>query len=200
MAYRRTPQVQARLDAQRAAILDATGNLLAEHGLRGCSVTAVATAAGIASGTVYNHFESKGELLAAVFRHNVQREVEAVRTAVASRGSAADRMSAVIETFAGRALKQPRLAYALLAEPSEPVVEKLRLEYHREFRDVVAAAIDEGVRTGELPAQNALVVATALVGAIDHALVAPLTDGADDTVSCLITFAFRALGVRHADA
>src|SRR4051794_28286086 len=114
MAYRRTPQVQARLDAQRTAILDAAGRLLARDGLRGCSIAAVAADAGVASGTVYNHFDNKGDLLAALFRRVVDHEVEAVRLATETPGTAAQRTVAVIETFAGRALKQPRLAYALL--------------------------------------------------------------------------------------
>ncbi|MGN6606432.1 MAG: TetR/AcrR family transcriptional regulator [Jatrophihabitans sp.] len=200
MAYRRTPTVQARLDAQRLGILEAAGRLLARDGLRGCSVTAVATKAGVASGTVYNHFESKSDLLCALFRRTVEREVAAVREAVAAAGSAADRAVAVIETFAGRALKQPKLAYALLAEPTEPAVEKLRLEYHAEFRDVVAAVLDDGIAAGELPPQNAAVVGAALVGAIDHALVGPLTRGEaePDTLPTLITFALRAVGAADA--
>ena len=56
---------------------------------------------------------------------------------------------------------------------------------------------------GDLPPQNASVVAAALVGAIGEALVGPLAIGAEDpdTVPTLIEFATRALGaadVRHA--
>jgi AcrR family transcriptional regulator len=208
VAYRRTPHVQARLDAQRLGILEAAGRLLARDGLRGCSVTAVAAEAGVASGTVYNHYESKSDLLCALFRRTVQREVDAVREAVGASTDAADGTVAVIETFAGRALKQPRLAYALLAEPTEPAVETLRLQYHAEFRRIVAAVIDDGITSGELPPQNSAVVGAALVGAIDHALVAPLSRGDTDpdTLPTLITFALRAVGAstdqgaRRADA
>ena len=201
MAYRRTPQIQARLDAQRDAVLAAAGELLAESGHAGCSVAAVAARAGIASGTVYTHFANKDELIAEVFRRVVSREVEAVRVAAGREQTAADRASAVIETFAGRALKQPRRAYALLAEPVAPAVDALRLEFREAFRDVIADAVSRGVRAGELPAQNPQVVAAALVGAIGEALVGPLARGGDpDTVPTLITFAHRAIGARRADA
>jgi AcrR family transcriptional regulator len=193
MAYRRTPRVQARLDAQRAALVDAAALILGEDGYAGCSITAVAARAGVASGTVYTHFRSKAELAAEVFRRIATREVEAVRAA-ARQGSAVERTVAVIETFAGRALKSPRRAYALLAEPVDPAVDELRLEFRRAFRDVIADAIDSGVADGELPPQNATVVAAALVGAIGEALIGPLVTGDPDTVPTLIQFATRAVG------
>lgn len=202
MAYRRTPRIQARLDAQRAALVGAAADVLAEGGYAGLSVTAVAARAGIASGTVYTHFRSKAELAAEVFRRIVGREVDAVQQA-ATGGSAVQRTAAVIETFAGRALKSPRRAYALLAEPVDPAVDALRLEFRRAFRDVIADAVQHGIDTGELPAQNAVVVAAALVGAIGEALVGPLAAGSLDseTVPTLIRFASRAVGGHvHADA
>lgn len=190
--------VQARLDAQRVAILTAAGALLAERGYAGCGMTAVAARAGVAAGTVYKQFPSKSDLAAELFRSIVTREVAAVRAAVNHTASAVEVTTAVIETFAGRALKQPRRAYALLAEPVDPGVDELRLEFRCAFRDVIADAIALGVRTGELPPQNAAIVAAALVGAIGEALVGPLAGSEHpDTVPTLIQFAHRAIGGQH---
>jgi AcrR family transcriptional regulator len=192
--------VQARLDAQRAAIVDAAAALLAETGYAGCSISAVAARAGVAAGTVYKHFDGKVALIAEVFRSVVSREVDVVREAAAN-GTAAERASAVLETFARRALKAPRRAYVLLAEPVDPVIDALRLEFRRAFRDVLTDAIERGITTGELPPQNAAVVAAALVGALGEALVGPLATGTEDpdTIPTLIRFTLRAIGGR-ADA
>ncbi|MGH3417911.1 MAG: TetR/AcrR family transcriptional regulator [Actinocrinis sp.] len=197
MAYRRTPQIQARLDGQRAAITQAATELVGESGYSGCSIVRVAARAGVASGTVYNHFAGKDDLLAEVFRAVVSREVEAVRAAAAPPGSAADRLTAVIETFAGRAMKSPRLAYALLAEPVAPQVDVLRLTFRQAFTDVVAAAVADGIASAELPPQNPGVAASALIGAIGEVLVDPLDRGVaePDTVPTLITFALCGIGV-----
>jgi AcrR family transcriptional regulator len=194
--YRRTPEIQARLDSQRGAIVTAAGAMLAEHGYAACSVAAVAARAGVASGTVYRHFDGKAELVGELFRAVVSREVDAVRAAVACTSGVTAQTSAVIETFAGRALKSPRLAYALLAEPVDPVVDALRLEFRTAFRDIIAGVVADGVARAELPPQNAAVVAGALVGAIGEALVGPLATGIEDpdTVPTLIEFAARALG------
>jgi AcrR family transcriptional regulator len=159
----------------------------------------VSARAGVASGTVYNHFAGKTDLLAEVFRTVVGREVDAVRAAVATGSTAVERTVAVVETFAFRALKSPRLAFALLAEPVDPVVDALRLEFRTAFRDVIAESVGAGVRAGELPPQNAAVVAAALVGAIAEAMVGPLT-GRDDpsVVPTLVRFALRSQGVPDA--
>jgi AcrR family transcriptional regulator len=194
--------VQARLDAQRAAIVDAAAALLAESGYAGCTVSAVAAGAGVAAGTVYKHFDGKVALIAEVFRSIVGHEVQVVRTA-ASSGTAAERATAVVQTFAGRALKAPRRAYVLLAEPVDPVIDELRLEFRRAFRDVITEAISDGVAIGELPPQNAPLVAAALVGALGEALIGPLATGSEDpdTIPTLIQFTLRAIGGRtDADA
>ena len=200
MPYRRTPAIQARLDAQRATLVAAAADLLAERGYAACSVAAVAARAGVAAGTVYKHFDSKADLVAEVFRAVVGREVAAVRDSVAAESTVDGRIAAVVTTFAGRAMKSPRLAYALLTEPVDPVVDELRLEFRIAFRDIVADAVADGVRSGVLPPQNAEVVAAALVGAIGEALAGPLAAGPDpdrsdpDTVPALIRFTQRAVG------
>lgn len=192
MPYRRTPQVQARLDAQRVTILDAAAELLAERGYAGCSVAAVAEQAGIATGSVYRHFPGKAELVVELFRGLVSREVEAVREAAQLPGDPAERVATVFETFAKRALKAPRRAYALLAEPVDAPVEAERIVFRRVFRGVAAEHIAEGVRTGLLPPQDAVFTAAALVGAVTEMLVGPLTT--NETASELRPFILRALG------
>lgn len=198
VVYRRTPAVQARLDATRDAIIDAAVALLAEHGYAGCSMAAVAERAGVGTGTVYRHFPGKAELVAELFTHVVTREVAAVEKAAGSHDGAAERVLAVVRTFATRALKVPRLAYALLAEPVDAPVERRRLVFRQAFRDVIARCVAEGVTTGELPPQDAATTAAALVGAAAEVLTGPLRTGEATAVEQLHTFTLRALGARDA--
>ncbi|MGW4646526.1 TetR/AcrR family transcriptional regulator [Kitasatospora sp. NPDC004289] len=203
MAYRRTPAVQARLDAQRETVLAAAVALLAERGYAGCSMAAVAERAGIATGSMYRHFAGKAELSVELFRTVVTGELAAVEAAVgkaAADGAGPHRLvAAVVETFAARALAAPRLAYALLAEPADQVVDAERLVFRRAFRDLMAVQIAPAVADGRLPEQDAELTAAALVGAIGEALVGPLAAGLgrDDVIPALISFTRRALGGQH---
>jgi AcrR family transcriptional regulator len=197
MVYRRTPAVQARLDAQRALIVQGATRVLSHDGFAGLSMAAVAAAAGIATGTVYKQFENKAELVAAVFETVVAREVDAVRAAVAD-GDVVGRVTAAVETFAGRAMKNPKLAYVLLAEPVDAAVDAQRLEFRRAFAASFETAIAHGVAEGRLPAQDPSLTAAALVGAIGEVLVGPLAAAphAETVIPELVAFAVRALGAR----
>jgi AcrR family transcriptional regulator len=198
MAYRRTATVQARLDAQRERILAAATALLADVGYSGCSMTAVAERAGVAPGTLYNYVSGKADLIAEVFRTVATGELQAVRSAVGAASGTAEELTAVVETFAARALKAPRLASALLVESVDPSVEKLRAEFRREFRDVFADVIRRGVSSGRLPPQDAAVVAAALVGAIAEGLSGRLSGRTEtDTVETIVLLTLRAVGLRQ---
>ncbi len=197
MVYRRSPAMQARLDAQARLIVQAATTVLSQEGFAGLSMASVAATAGVATGTVYKHYENKAELVTAVFRTVVGREVDAVVAAAsASSGSATERVVAAVRTFAGRALRNPKLAYVLLVEPVDAVVDIERLHFRRAFTDTFVAAIADGVTTGELPAQNPDTTAAGLVGAIGEVLVGPLATNPhnDNVVRELVAFALRALG------
>ncbi|MFI7427796.1 TetR/AcrR family transcriptional regulator [Micromonospora sp. NPDC049836] len=197
MPYRSTERVKARLSASRERLITAALEIMAGHGYAGCSVAAVAERAGVATGSVYRHFPTKAELFAEVFRTASGREVAAVARAAAPLGSAAAQVAAVAETFCGRALRAPRLAYALLAEPVDPAVDAERLVFRRAYADLIAGYVAAGVARGELPPQDPELTATALVGALAEAMVGPLAAGVagPDTIPDLVTFIHRALGV-----
>ena len=201
MAYRRTHAVEQRLEAARARLLDAATALVAERGYAGCSMAAVAKSAQVGTGTVYRYFPNKGELFAEVFRNACTREVAAATAAGASvtDDSHVSAIVASIRTFAERALKAPKLAFALLAEPVDPLVDTERTAFRESFGDLLAVATQSAIEAGEIPTQNAGITGAALVGAIGEALIMPLAKGNADPhiVPGLITFTIRALGGSH---
>lgn len=203
MAYRRTDAVRARLDATRAKIVDAASEIVHEHGYAGCSIAGVSTRAGVATGTIYRFFPSKGELFAEVFRHACAREVTAATQAGRAAGdSARAAILATVETFCARALAAPKFAYALIAEPVDPLVEAERLAFRDAYTDLLATAITSAIAAGELPAQDARVAGAGIVGAISEVLIIPLARGERDTtvVQPLLSFVQRALGEVNGDA
>jgi len=156
-------------------------------------VAAVAAGAGVATGTVYRHFPGKAELFAEVFRVASQHEVDAVAEAMAVPAPVADRVALGVETFARRALRGRRLAWALLAEPVDPAVESERLVFRRAYARVFSAALKEGVLDRSLPPQDPDLVAVALVGAIGEVLTQPHAADEDALVASLVRFCLRSI-------
>lgn len=170
MAYRPTEKTEARKAALRQRLLDAALLLVSTGGFN-----AVAQEAGIATGAVYKHFESKAQLCAEIFRRATEKEVAMVRRAALSEGLPATRLLAAIETFAERAIRGRRLAYALIAEPVDTLVDAERLRYRHAYAEIFQQLVEEGIRSGDFPPQLPSVSAAALVGVISEALVGPLT-------------------------
>jgi AcrR family transcriptional regulator len=198
MAYRSTERTEARRLATRERIVASAHDLIARGGYRAASVAAVARGAGIATGSVYRHFPSKAELFAEVFRRASQREVDATAAAMDGAGSSAQRIAAGVETFARRALRGRRLAWALLAEPVDPAVEAERLVFRRAYAAGFAQVLRDGIAAGELPGQDVDLTAAALVGALGEALVGPLTPVAprldeERLVASLVAFCQRSI-------
>ena len=153
----------------RRAILAAASKSVREQGVRGLSIAAVLDRAQLSTRAFYRHFESKDQLVAAVFTEMARVEMRRLRRKMASAASAVDAVAAWIDgrldlafdeniksdlrylsseaqsqIFASPDLVQP--AYAVMLEP---LIEQLQrgLE-HDVFHDidpVTAAQSIQGV-------------------------------------------------------
>lgn len=210
MAYRTT---EARLDrdqALRQRILAVALQRVGDGGFAALTMQALAEDVGIATGSLYRHFRSKGELAAEVFAGASQREVDALAQTLAAPGPAAQRLRAGLEQFAARAWHSRRLAFALIAEPVDPEVDEQRLLYREAYVELFIDLLDEGVRAGEFRVDRIGLVAACLVGAIAEALVGPLSPPARaareagqptldlaEVSASLATFCLRAVGAEE---
>jgi len=201
MVYRRTENVVRRLAARHDAIIEAAHALAAEGGMGAVQIAAVAERAGIAAGTVYRYFPSKTDLVAALVASVSEVEIGAIRKAAKAAPGPLSALAAAVTTFAARALRQRRLAWALIVEAVDADLEKKRLPFRRalaaEFETLLAAAIVAKA----LPEQETAVAAPALVGALLEGLAGPLAAApvdapkTRDTVQTLALFVLRAAGV-----
>ncbi|MET9497870.1 TetR family transcriptional regulator [Streptomyces sp. NPDC006552] len=186
MAYRKTPAELSRLRATRERLISCATTVVADVGWAQASVSAVAAAAGIAAGSVYQHFPSKAALAVEVFRRAAGREVEVLGAVLRGPGDPVERLTHAVDVFARRALENRGLAYALLAAPADPAVGAERLDFRRRYRALYAEVVREGMAAGALPPQNADITAAVLTGAIGEALVDPLGTPDENAVEELL--------------
>jgi AcrR family transcriptional regulator len=209
MPYRPTERTEARKARVREGIVAAALDQVAAGGYASASVQAVATRAEVATGTVYRHFPSKSELFAEVFRRAAEHELAVLREVGSSlEAPASERIAAVVEAGARRALAGPTLAYAQIAEPVDPRVEAERLTLRRGYRDLFAELLREGVEAGELAPLDVDTAAAGLLGAISEALVGPTSPVArrqggrgsrEAFVAALVQFCLNAVHSRRSD-
>jgi AcrR family transcriptional regulator len=193
----------------RERLLDAARELIEQDGYSGASVLGVAERAGMAAGTLYRHFESKEELFVEVFRTVCAREERAMLAAGSALGAAGSCtaiqvLEEVLATFARRALRSPRLAWALLAEPVDPRVDAERLAYRARYTAYVAESLRRAIADGEISELDVEFTAAAVVGGCGAALVGPLapsdlTPSRETVVASLRAFVRRAVGASPED-
>jgi AcrR family transcriptional regulator len=174
MAYRRTDNAIQRQADKRARILKAARDLVADGGWSAAQVDHVAVKGGVATGTVYRYWSSKSELCAEIVGTVSTREVGIVRAIADADGTPIEKLAAAIRTFASRALQGRRLAYALIAEPVDPEVESVRLDYRAQLAQCFERILREGIMRGVFPRLDPAVAAACIVGAFMEALVGPL--------------------------
>ena len=179
MAYRQTPATLTRKQEARVNIRLAAQACVAAYGFSDTQMTGIARRAGVATGTLYNHFPSKAELFTEVFRRVADHELALAHLTVAGDGTIGERLENSLSEWCRRAIASGSLAYALLVEPVDIAVAEERLKFRRAYTRLYAELIDEGIAAGEFPAQNSEVSAAGLIGAMAEILVRPL---AQDTI------------------
>jgi AcrR family transcriptional regulator len=204
MPYRRTEKVARRLAARHAAILAAARQVASEGGMAAVQIAAVAERAGIATGTVYRYFPGKTELVAALLAEISERETAALRAAAEAAPGPLSALSAALMTFAARARRHRRLAFAAIAEPVDAELESGRLAFRRAFAVQFSSLVAAAIAGGHLGEQDATLAAAALLGLLVEGLVGPLAPDAAgrerEIVQAVTLTALRALGVADARA
>jgi AcrR family transcriptional regulator len=190
----------------RERLIRAARQVLERGGYGTASVLAIAERAGVSAGALYRHFPSKGELFVEVLRAAGEGELAEMNAAATQAETFIGRLEAVVATYARRALRNRRLAWALVHEPVDPLVEAERLVYRHNYCRGMAALLRQGIAAGEFPKENPDLTAAALVGAISETLVGPLSPIGGETgseaeiVASLLRFCRRSLGVRDVPA
>lgn len=194
------PETGDGVRPMRERLLLAARGVVEEHGYGGASVAAIAARTGVANGTLYRHFPSKADLFVEVFRDVCGREVRAMEHAAATADGPVEAVLAALSCFARRALANRTLAWALLAEPVDPLVDEVRLEYRRTYRALLVVPLRQAIDAGEIPGQDVDLTAAALVGAGGEALIGPVSPlhgrsaDAEAVVIALSAFCRRAIG------
>lgn len=201
MAYRRTAAVERRLDATRERILDAARTGVMADGWSGVTIAGVAREAGVATGSIYLHFSSRSEVMVELYRRLAEHELAVITAIATGETTAPDRLEAAVRTFAERAFRGRRQAYAVITEPVDEAVAVVRLDFHRRFVGQFAAIVADGVASGEFVDQFPQVTGPSVVGALVESLMGPLTpdtppleDRAEVVVDDLVRLARRMAG------
>lgn len=142
----KVPATHRRADARRsrAAILDAAVPLL--NAVPDASVESIATEARVTRQTVYAHFPSRDQLLAAVVERITEESVAAMEAADPDAGPASGALFRVLDASARTAGRYPVLVQRIADLYTGPDAERAR---HAPVADLLQRVVRRGQRSGE---------------------------------------------------
>ena len=175
-AYNQLRAEQA--EATRVRILEATLVVMA-RGVASVSIPAVAREAGVSVPTVYRHFGTKQNLLAAVYVHVVRRSAPGELVPPRTLDELRDGVRTVFEGLDSA----DDLARAAMASPAAEEARRMgmpaRLEVYRQMADAIAPELAQGDRDRIARLLTILISSSALRLWRDH-LGSSVEEAADD--------------------
>jgi TetR/AcrR family transcriptional regulator len=96
--------------------LRTASTIFAQRGFDGTTIEALSETTGIPSSTLYYNFTGKNEILAFLLQDWLERTSAGVEAAIASNGSASDRLAAVVTAQLDAMANDPATCQVLLAE------------------------------------------------------------------------------------
>jgi AcrR family transcriptional regulator len=139
------------------AVLKAALDLFSTQGYATTSVQQIVEAAGVTKGAMYHYFQSKDDLLFAIYDRMLSLQKRRLEEIVAHGGTTTEVLRAVctdvVETSIDL-LPEGTVFFRsmhMLSEPRRKEVTRRRREYHDEFAGLVARGQDEGVLRTDVP-------------------------------------------------
>jgi len=155
--------------ARRTLLLKTAARLLRHYGPAKTTIADIAREASIGVGSVYLQFCSKEEIVEALSQDNHARVLDAMRAALASDGSHADRLRAMLDARidAFFLLADEGAHAADLLHCERDAVQRIRKRFLEEQHALVTSFLDEAMGAGEFAFADAADAAAALLGAYE---------------------------------
>lgn len=146
----------------RQAIFQAAEKAFGQHGINRTNISEITREAGVAQGTFYVHFESKGDLIEGFVKyinHKMRRELQRVVARTRDRRDA-ERVGILAFLYF---LREHREIYRMLPE-CEMISREVALWYYEKMAHGYMQGLEQGILNGEIRKLPAIFLARSLMG------------------------------------
>lgn len=142
------PRRRVRADAQRSidALLTAAAEVFVSSGVD-APVRQITAKAGVGAGTLYRHFPQRSDLIAAVFRHEVDACADAAPSLMAEY-EPVEALARWLRRFSGFIATKRGLSAAL--HSGDPAYDSLPSYFRQRFVPVLGALLDAAAEAGQI--------------------------------------------------
>jgi TetR/AcrR family transcriptional regulator, fatty acid metabolism regulator protein len=155
---------------KRQRILDAAVKVFAKRGFHATRVSDVASAAGVADGTIYLYFKSKDALLVSLFESHVERLLAFLEKELPRAASPSEKLKRIVEVQLGLFEGERDLAevVTVILRQSTKLMKQYAAPKFNAYLDAIAGVVAEGQAIGEIRKDvTPHLAARAIFGALD---------------------------------
>lgn len=155
---------------KRERILSAAIRVFASRGFHATRVSDVASAAGVADGTIYLYFKSKDALLVSLFESHVERLLAFLEKELPRSVSPSEKLKRIVEVQLGLLEGERDLAevVTVILRQSTKLLKQYAAPKFNAYLDAIASVIADGQATGEMRKDiSPHLAARAIFGALD---------------------------------
>jgi AcrR family transcriptional regulator len=163
-------------EEKRRQLLDAAVRVFARKGFHASRVGDIAEEAGVAHGLLYHYFESKNQLLEAVFHDNWSILLARIASVEETDEPAADQLRHITAIVLRTWLHLPDVVRVVIREFGRSPELAERIGELAQPIDSIARVIERGIERGEFKKVDPRVAATVVYGSIDELLTAWVLD------------------------
>lgn len=160
---------QARREATRSRVIEASRKLFEEIGYQETPVRAIAQGAGVSVGGVFTTFEGKAGILSHIISEHRAKLIDEIAAAAPSmKGSTEERLKAVIGM--AHEAEYPRLrtvtAYIGCSYGWSKTLEEEHRALHRKLSETMMAIFLDGVKAGEIAKETDLAMLVEMLSSV----------------------------------
>jgi AcrR family transcriptional regulator len=137
---------------RQAELLQIAADLFAERGYTATTVRDIADAAGILSGSLYHHFDSKESMVDAILSRFIQETLAAYEEVIAEGRGPRETFQRLVEVSL-ESMTTERSAILVYQNEARYLAQEERFSYlqdaHRRFQKIWTSVIEAGIKDGE---------------------------------------------------
>jgi TetR/AcrR family fatty acid metabolism transcriptional regulator len=155
---------------KRQRIVDAAVKVFAKRGFHATRVSDIASAAGVADGTIYLYFKSRDALLVSLFESHVDRLLAFLEKELPRAASPSEKLKRIVEVQLGLLEGERDLAevVTVILRQSTKLMKQYAAPKFNAYLDAIAGVVAEGQATGEIRRDvTPHLAARAIFGALD---------------------------------
>ena len=155
---------------KRERILKAAIEVFAQKGFYATRVSEIASAAGVADGTIYLYFENKDDVLVSIFEDRIGKLLEVLREVATANSPVDEKIERIIALQLGLLEEQRDLAEVITVclRQSSKLLKQFATPLFSQYLELIAGVIEEGQTSGIFRTDvSPRVAARSLWGALD---------------------------------